>query len=116
MTRNRIVYWRIVFRLFICMGMAVAAQCQLVPQSVAKAATTYQNPVINADFPEPDVIMTHGTYYAYATSSGGKNIQVASSTDFVHWTLLPDALPTLPSWSSSSLTWARRSFKLATSS
>jgi beta-xylosidase len=84
----------------------VAAQCLFVPVSLAKAATTYQNPVIKTDFPDPDVIMTHGTYYAYATSSGGKNIQVASSTDFVHWTLLPDALPTLPSWSSSGLTWA----------
>lgn len=97
--------------LVVCVGTAmvvVAAQLFLMSSSssTALAATTYQNPVINADFPDPDAIIAHGAYYAYATNSGGKNIQVARSTDFVHWTLLPDALPSLPSWSASGLTWA----------
>lgn len=107
MMRKYLLYLRALLVFIVCVGVAVAAQIFLMPSpSTAEAATSYQNPVINTDFPDPDAIMTHGTYYAYATNSGGKNIQVASSPDFVHWTLLPDALPVLPSWSASGLTWA----------
>ena len=69
------------------------------------AAGEFVNPVIDADFPDPDVIEVEGTYYAYATTNGTgniegtKNIQVARSDDLVHWEMLPDALPELPSWS-----------------
>lgn len=71
----------------------------LVGRSAAStAAQGYANPVINRDFPDPDVLRVEDTYYAYATNSGGVNIQVARSDDLVHWELLPDALPTLPGW------------------
>jgi beta-xylosidase len=100
-------------------GLVLIAQFTLINTSLSAAHAvapptrhtptkkqTYRNPVINSDFPDPDVIKANGTYYAYATNSGGRNIQVASSRDLVHWTQLPDALPTLPSWSSPGLTWA----------
>ena len=58
----------------------------------------YSNPVIDRDFPDPDVLRVGDVYYAYATNSGGVNIQVARSTDLVNWELLPDALPRLPAW------------------
>lgn len=61
-------------------------------------STGYSNPVIDWDFPDPDVLRVGDTYYAYATNSGGVNIQVARSTDLVHWEMLPDALPRLPAW------------------
>ena len=56
---------------------------------VAHVAASYQNPVINADFPDPTVIKApDGFYYGYATQSerGGKwiNIQLAPSPDLVH--------------------------------
>src|SRR4051812_7908991 len=67
--------------------------------------TTYANPVIDADFPDPAVLRApDGFYYVYATQTerdGVKiNLQVARSPDLVHWTPLGDALPARPSWAS----------------
>ena len=67
------------------------------------AAGTYANPVLDADFPDPAVIFApDGHYYAYATQTqrDGQwiNIQVARSTDLVHWHFLGDAMPQKPSW------------------
>jgi arabinan endo-1,5-alpha-L-arabinosidase len=64
---------------------------------------TYANPVLDADFPDPAVILApDGFYYAYATQTlrDGEwvNIQVARSADLVHWHHLGDALPEKPSW------------------
>ena len=59
---------------------------------------TYQNPVLNRDFPDPSVLRApNGTYYAYATETliDGTfyNIQVAQSQDLVNWSWEGDALP-----------------------
>jgi arabinan endo-1,5-alpha-L-arabinosidase len=67
------------------------------------APASYVNPVLDDDFPDPAVILDpDGFYYAYATQTlrDGKwvNIQVARSTDLVHWEHLGDALPDKPSW------------------
>ena len=67
--------------------------------------TSYTNPVLDADFPDPTVIRAaDGLYYAYATQArrGGRdiNIQVARSGDLVAWDHLGDALPTKPAWAS----------------
>jgi arabinan endo-1,5-alpha-L-arabinosidase len=61
------------------------------------------NPVLDEDFPDPAVIHApDGYYYAYATQTlrDGEwiNIQVARSTDLVHWEQLGDALPQKPKW------------------
>lgn len=61
-------------------------------------AQTPVNPVLDRDFPDPTVIRANGKYYAYATQSGGANIQVATSADLQHWQLLGDALPVAPTW------------------
>jgi arabinan endo-1,5-alpha-L-arabinosidase len=67
-------------------------------------ATTYVNPVLDADFADPAVLSVDGHYYAYATQSerDGRtvNIQVARSADLVGWEHLGDALPSKPSWAS----------------
>ena len=65
---------------------------------------TYQNPVLNRDFPDPTVIAApDGWYYAYATetmiNAQPYNIQVARSEDLVHWMWESDALPAEPSHS-----------------
>jgi len=70
------------------------------------AAMGYGNPVINQDFPDPSVINAGGTYYAYATNTGGRNVPCARSSDLVSWTQLSDALPSLPGWASGGVTWA----------
>ncbi len=60
----------------------------------------FRNPVIDQDFPDPDVLKVGDTYYAYATNNGSTrvNIQAANSTDLVNWTILPDAMPQPPTW------------------
>jgi arabinan endo-1,5-alpha-L-arabinosidase len=67
------------------------------------AQTTYTNPVYNADFADPTVIRGHdGFYYAYATNTSVDNafynIQVAKSSDLIHWKIVGDALPERPTW------------------
>jgi beta-xylosidase len=59
----------------------------------------FVNPVIDADFPDPDVILVGDSYYAYATARGSTNIQLARSENLVDWKMLPDALPDLAAWS-----------------
>ena len=73
------------------------------PSVPAPVTGTYVNPVLDADFPDPAVILaTDGFYYAYATQTlrDGEwiNIQVARSADLVHWQHLGDALPVKPAW------------------
>jgi GH43 family beta-xylosidase len=64
-------------------------------------------PLIDRDFPDPDVLAVDGTYYAFATNGNAKNVQVAQSTDLQTWELLPDdALPQLPGWIIPGKTWA----------
>jgi beta-xylosidase len=65
------------------------------------------NPVLDDDFPDPDVLEVDGTYYAYATNTATENVQVATSTDLETWELSDeDALPQLPSWVVPGKTWA----------
>lgn len=69
----------------------------------APQGSTYANPVIDADFPDPDVMRApDGLYYAYATQTQKDdrwiNIQLARSADLVHWRYLGDALPVKPAW------------------
>ena len=59
---------------------------------------TFTNPVLDRDFPDPDILKVSDDYYVYATNANGINIQAARSTDLVHWDVLPDMLPTLPTW------------------
>lgn len=72
----------------------------------SRSMTTYSNPVLDLDFPDPATLtLADGTTYVYATqgNNGGEamlNIRVASSTDLVRWTLRGDALPVKPAWAS----------------
>ena len=68
--------------------------------------TTFTNPVLDRDFPDPDVLKVDNIFYAYATNSDSINIQAAHSSDLVHWEILGDALPTLPAWAVQSFGWA----------
>jgi len=85
-----------------CLLLLAAGGCAApVPRPATPAS--YTNPVLDADFPDPSVIRAPDHfYYAYATQTqrGGKwvNIQVARSTDLVHWQHLGDALPAKPAW------------------
>ena len=75
------------------------------PTSIATPAT-FTNPVLDQDFPDPDVLKLDDVYYAYATNANDVNIQAARSTDLVHWEVLEDALPNLPDWAVQDFGWA----------
>ncbi|MEJ7747991.1 MAG: glycoside hydrolase family 43 protein [Candidatus Limnocylindrales bacterium] len=71
-------------------------------------STTYDNPVLDRDFPDPAVLAepVDGWWYAYATQSltaDGRDIdlQAARSRDLVTWEHLGDVLPTKPGWAAS---------------
>ena len=70
-----------------------------------RGGTSYVNPVLDADFPDPAVLRADdGFYYVYATQGWHdgrmQNIQMARSRDLVRWERLGDALPVKPAWAS----------------
>ena len=89
----------------LCAAILVVAQRKQTSPAVSAQRTSYMNPVLNTDFPDPTVIQAaDGLYYAYATQTklGGRdiNIQVARSRNLVTWEHLGDALPVKPHWAS----------------
>lgn len=67
----------------------------------------FSEPVINRNFPDPDVILVGDTYYAYSTESNLRNVQMATSKDLVDWEVLnKDAMPNLPGFALKGRTWA----------
>ena len=86
------------------LAVIVALVAGFLLPSPASAATS--RPVYPHDFPDPFVLTTPSTYYAYATQTGRTNVQLLTSTDLRTWRRLPDALPTLPRWAAPGRTWA----------
>lgn len=88
------------------MGQAVSS-----PSFPAQPTSTYSNPVINSDFPDPNCVKVADTFFVFATNFGEmqakrSHIQLATSTDLVKYQLQPDALPRLPTWAKPGRTWA----------
>ncbi len=75
-------------------------------QVLPRISVNVNAPVFDADAPDPDVILAGTTYYAYTTGSAFGNIPVLRSTDLQTWHPVGDALPNVPSWSSTGRTWA----------
>ena len=44
---------------------------------------SYENPVLDRNFPDPGVVNIDGVYYAFGTNGGGGNVQAATSPDLV---------------------------------
>jgi len=58
---------------------------------------TFRNPVIHADYSDPDVIRVGNDYYLTASSFGcTPGLPILHSTDLVNWTLINHALKNLP--------------------
>jgi beta-xylosidase len=68
------------------------------PTQAVVPGETFRNPVFRNDFPDPHIIEVDGIYYAYATNSAGRNVQLATSENLVDWTWRADAMPALASW------------------
>ncbi|VEA00874.1 glycosyl hydrolase [Salmonella enterica subsp. salamae] len=58
---------------------------------------TYRNPVIYADYSDPDIVHVAGTYYMVASSFNHiPGIPVLESVDLVNWKLINHVVPRLP--------------------
>ena len=62
-----------------------AAAASPTGAAAVPSGPTYQNPVLQSDFPDPFVLHAGDAYYAYATNGSGANMQRAKSPDLVHW-------------------------------
>ncbi len=89
-------------------------QATSTPTATVVPKGSFVNPVLQTDFPDPRVMQDGNTYYAYGTNAGGKNVQVARSSNLVNWDMLPDAMPALPTWASpgGSKVWAAESIHI----
>ncbi|MET9379484.1 glycoside hydrolase family 43 protein [Streptomyces sp. NPDC002992] len=63
------------------------------------AGAAVRAPVLDRNFPDPDIVKVGATYHAYATSDIGRNVQHATSSDLIHWSVADtDPLPRLGGW------------------
>ena len=77
------------------------------PGSRAQAEPkTFDNPVHDANFPDPFVLRVDGTYHAYSTNDEVANVPTLRSVDLVEWREGEDAMPDLAPWVSPGDTWA----------
>ncbi|MFC8921984.1 family 43 glycosylhydrolase [Cellulosimicrobium sp. NPDC057127] len=75
------------------------------PAAVAEQAPTI-SPVVDDNFPDPDILLVDGVYHAYATNDEGRNVQHRTSTDLVTWSEPTDVAPDLGAWVSESCTFS----------
>lgn len=78
--------------LLTCLGVLAGAAA-----SAAEAAGTYRNPILHADYSDPDVIRVGSRYYMTASSFHfSPGLPLLESRDLVHWQLVGHGLKTLP--------------------
>lgn len=78
-------------------ALALSIMGGLTPvQVLAATGATYRNPVIYADYSDPDVLRVGGHYYLIASSFHfSPGIPVLESLDLVHWRIIAHVLPRL---------------------
>ncbi|TCM16107.1 beta-xylosidase [Novosphingobium sp. PhB165] len=65
--------------------------------TAAAPGATYQNPILYADYSDPDVLRVGDDYYLVASSFHfSPGIPILHSRDLVHWSILGHVLPRLP--------------------
>ncbi|HEX5552937.1 MAG TPA: family 43 glycosylhydrolase, partial [Chitinophagaceae bacterium] len=105
------ILWKLLFSGALLFNLLSLPSCE-----TGKAATgdengvpanTYQNPVWNHDFPDPNLVRSpDGYFYAYATDvnwredgiGGPYTIPVLRSTDLADWKFIGDAFAKKPRW------------------
>jgi beta-xylosidase len=70
------------------------------------AVTTFTNPVLAGDYPDPSVIRVGTDYWATATSSEwGPQFPLLRSSDLVNWEITGSVFATRPAWAAGNF-WA----------
>jgi len=81
---------------FICVVMAVKTTAQIPVGASDKGNGFYQNPVLHADYSDPDAIRVGNQYYMTASSfTHIPGLPLLQSSDMVNWRLVGHALPRL---------------------
>lgn len=94
-------------------ALLLTALALVVGLTATPAAASVSGPVLDRNFPDPDIVKVGSTYHAYSTNGDGKNVQHATSDDLVNWTVVAaDPLPAVGSWAlpDQSLVWAPEVF------
>jgi beta-xylosidase len=74
---------------FVCLAAATTASAQLAPLTWGDQGNgTYQNPILKADYSDPDVIRVGSDFYLVASDFHFVGIQVLHSKDLVNWRII----------------------------
>jgi beta-xylosidase len=77
-------------------ALLLAACLALAPARAAEPVRTYHNPILYADYSDPDVIRSGDDYWLVASSFHfSPGLPVLRSQDLVHWTIAGHVLPKL---------------------
>src|SRR3954447_21524156 len=78
--------------------IALFGQASTSPRKADRGDGTYRNPVIFADYSDPDVIRVGGDFYLVASSfQSVPGLPILHSRDLVNWSILAYAVKRLPS-------------------
>ena len=78
--------------------IALLVICNLMAQ--AQRRSTYENPALAGDYPDPSVIRVGTNYWAVATSSEwAPEFPILFSTDLVNWKIVGAVFQKRPEWS-----------------
>jgi beta-xylosidase len=96
----RIDYQRaaLILLLTIFFGRPISAQTSVSKVWVADNGDgTYRNPILHADYSDPDVVRVGNDFYLVASSfNSAPGLPILHSQDLVNWTILGHALPRQP--------------------
>ena len=96
----------------VTLGWTVTTPVSGLPQSQYAQRDATLHPVMQDNFADPAIITVDGKWYAFATTSAGANVPMASNQTGGSWAVLKsdsgstqDAMPNLPGWCSGGI-WA----------
>ena len=89
-----------------CLGLPGVAVGQTAEPLAAQLQPPLPSPVVAGDWPDPDVSLIDGSYYAVATSGGwSPTFRILRSTDLRSWSIGGSVFRRAPGWAESSF-WA----------
>jgi len=89
-----------------CLGLPGVAVAQTGEPLAAQLQPPLPSPVVAGDWPDPDVTLIDGSYYAVATSGGwSPTFRILRSTDLRAWSIGGSVFRRAPGWAESSF-WA----------
>ena len=120
MTTSKTIITNYMNRKLALLTFAIAAMCAVPGFSQEPSHTwnpnlpggKYKNPIIDADYSDPDVCRVGNDYYMTSSSFANfPGLQILHSTDLVNWKIIGTALreetPLLPEYRGTSLDWRK---------